>query len=152
MKKVEQNKSLLAIKTNKHMKKINVLTASLFIAALVMGGFFFVGSETQAQTTPVFCSVSPVSVPINTTITLTASGGDGTYTWTSPNFTLQNPTTSSASLGLSYNVPGDYFVTVMSNGASATCFVAITAIEFPAPGSSIEAPAPGLPGTGELSV
>src|SRR5688572_14056974 len=133
------------------MKKFNLLLASLFIVAIVAGASA-VSFSTHAQATPVFCSVSPVSVPINTTITLTASGGNGTYTWSSPNFTLADPTTSSAVLGLSYNVPGDYIVNVMSNGASATCFVTITAIEFPAPGSAIEAPAPGLPNTGELPV
>jgi hypothetical protein len=132
------------------MKKINVLAASLFIAALVVGASSL-GSMTQAQSTPaVACSVSQSSVLINNPITLTATGGDGVYTWSSANFVLNNPTTNTSSLTLTYTVPGNYMVTVMSNGSSATCFVAITAIEFPAPGSAIEAPAPGLPNTGEL--
>lgn len=131
------------------MKKTNFLLASLFVAALVIGAFS-VGSLTQAQATPaVACTISPSSVPINSPITLTATGGDGVYTWTSADFVLANPTTPTANLTLAYNVPGDYTVTVMSNGTSATCFVAITATEFPDPG---QPSAPGLPSTGELSV
>jgi hypothetical protein len=131
------------------MKKINVLAASLFIAALVVGASSF-GSMTQAQANPLTCSVNRTSVPINLPITITAIGGNGVYTWSSANFVLNNPTTNSSSITLTYTVPGNYVVTVMSDGFRANCLVAITAIESPDPGSLIEAPAPGLPNTGEL--
>lgn len=134
------------------MKKTNLLAASLFIAALVAGAFL-VALGTNAQATPVACSPVTTSVGLNSAVTFTASGGTGNFTWASSGtgvLGLGDPTSSATTRQLTFTVPGNYAVTVSSGGATATCVVAVSAVEAPDPGPSIEAPAPGLPNTGEL--
>jgi hypothetical protein len=65
---------------------------------------------------------------------------------------ITNPTRTTTTLTLTFNTPGNYPVTVISAGTSAVCNVVVTATEAPDPGPLIEAPAPGLPNTGELPV
>ena len=128
------------------MKRINVLAASFFIAAFVIGAFA-VGSFTQAQSSAVACSVSRSPVTAGSAVTFTASGGTGTYTWSSPNLVITNPTSSSTNFTATFNTPGNYVVNVVSGGSIAICNLAVTAVEAPDPGPIT----PGLPNTGELS-
>lgn len=131
------------------MKKINVLAVSFFAAALIVGAFA-VGSGTQAQATPVACSFLQSSVSINLPITLTASGGNGSYSWSIPGLLAGTAFSTNTTQQLIFNVPGNYAVNVTSGGTVAICNVAVTAVESPAPGG-IEFPDPGLPNTGELN-
>ncbi len=92
------------------------------------------GSQTATCTvtinTPVslVCSPSSVATTTNTAVTLSASGGTGTYAWSAPNGT---PTSGSgASFGVVYATPSGstpYQATVTSGSQTATCAVTVTA-------------------------
>jgi len=125
------------MKTNK-----KYLTLSL-IAVIAVAGLSF-SSVGFAQVTPLACTVGAASVGINQQITLTATGGNGTYSWSSAGM-ASNPVGNS--LTMSINVPGNHRVTVVSGAQTAACIVVVTATEFPTPGG-IESPAPSFPNTG----
>jgi hypothetical protein len=132
------------------MKKLNVLAVALFIAAVAAGGMLSIGGGVQAQVTttasgPVVCTFGLPSVPAGQQATLTATGGNGSYVWSSPGLTINNPTGST--FGVAFNDPGTYPVTVTSNGQSATCSVLVTA---PLGTTPTTPTTPGLPDTGEM--
>jgi plastocyanin len=128
------------------MQKSKVLVTGLFIAMLALGAIAMTGPSVSAQADPVSCSPSSVSVAVGQAVTLSASGGDDEFIWSSPGLTIANP--SGENFTVTFNVPGDYTVSVESDGETDTCAIAVSATEAPAPGI----PAPGLPNTGELPV
>ena len=124
---------------------------ALFAAAAVGGGLFLGGSiGAGAQTVPVACSPMAVTAAPGQSITLAASGGDGSnYRWSSPGLTITNP------LGVNFNVAftqdGSFPVMVTSGGSTATCTVTVTGTALPGSGTSGSSPStPGLPNTGAL--
>jgi hypothetical protein len=128
------------------MKKLNVFAVALFVTAFALGSFM-VGGGVQAQTAgDVECLPATSTVVLGSAVTLTATGGDGEYVWSSPGLVISNPTGDN--FVATFNAAGDYTVSVSSDGESDTCAIAVTATEAPAPGI----PAPGLPNTGELYV
>lgn len=124
----------------KNNKKYFLLS---LVAAIAVSGLSF-GNVGFAQVTPLVCTVGASSVGINQAITLTATGGTGSYSWSAAGL-ASNPTGNTFSLSI--NVSGNHRVSVVSGAQSAFCNVVVTATEFPAPGS-IESPAPSFPNTG----
>lgn len=122
------------------MNKFKALTAASFIAAFALGGTL-IGSGALAQQADVACSPSIVSTAVGQSVTLTASGGDGEYTWSSPGLVITNP--NGVNFTATFNAAGTYPVTVISDGESAACNVAVT-------GTTAPPVFPGLPNTGEL--
>ena len=133
------------------MKKINVVAVPLFAVALIAGAFLAIGGGVSAQTASpspaaLACSVSAQTVAAGTAVTLTASGGTGSYVWSSPGLVITNP--NGQRFTVTFNAAGTYPVTVTSGSQTATCNVVVTAAEAPDPGTAPVAP--GLPNTGEL--
>lgn len=116
----------------------------LSLAAIVAVAGLSFSSVGFAQVAPLACTVSASSVGINQQITMTATGGTGSYSWSVAGM-ASNPTGNS--LTVSINVPGDYRVVVVSGAQTTFCNVVVVATEFPTPGS-IESPAPSFPNTG----
>lgn len=85
----------------------------------------------------------PVSqdVSVGQAASLSATGGNGSYFWTIPELTLNNPNGSGAFV--TYTTPGTRTVTLTSGGASATCNINVV-------GTAITpvVTVPGLPNTG----
>jgi len=107
------------MKTNQKYVAVSLATM-LAVTAMTLGTFSF------AQTvTPVGCSIGTASVAPNQAVTLTASGGNGSYTWSGPNLNITNA--SGNQFAVSYPNLGSYPVTVTSAGQSATCTVNVTA-------------------------
>ncbi|MCI0619951.1 hypothetical protein L0Y40_02890 [Candidatus Wolfebacteria bacterium] len=69
---------------------------------------------------PVSCSPSSQSVPINSSATLTASGGNGLYSWAATNGALPSTGTGATFSTSKFN-PGSSSITVTSDGQSAIC-------------------------------
>ena len=106
------------------MKNSQKYLLSASIAVLVVS-LVSVGAASFAQTTtPVSCSVlGSSSVAINTTQTLLAMGGNGTYVWSGTGLNVSNP--SGAEFMVSYPTTGTYAVNVTSAGETATCNVVV---------------------------
>ncbi|HUD02928.1 MAG TPA: PKD domain-containing protein [Candidatus Paceibacterota bacterium] len=101
------------MKTNKTYAALSIMTGIAFMA-LSLGSLGF------AQTvTPVGCSVSASSVSTNQADVFTATGGNGTYTWSGPNLSVTN--SSGSQFAVSYPNPGTYTITVASAGETANC-------------------------------
>jgi hypothetical protein len=96
---------------------------SLVTAVAVMG--MSLGSISLAQTPPVSCSPSSSTVSSNQAATLTASGGNGVYSWSGTNLNITN--SAGTQFAVSYPTPGTYTVIVSSAGQSATCNVTVVA-------------------------
>ena len=123
------------------------VSALAFFAAAVAGSFAL-GSGAVAQTTSsVQCSAPTYTIPAHQSLTLSATGGNGTYTWSSPGLTVTNP--HGSSFTVNFNAPGTYPVYVASNGATSTCSIAVTAAAGTTTPSTTTS-TPGLPNTGEL--
>ena len=130
------------------MKKLNLIAASVFIAALVVGASL-VGVGAKAQTiTPVVCSNANTVVAVGNLATFAVSGGNGSYIWSIPGVIVPNSVVATTTFKLAFNVPGNYMLSVTSAGTVSTCRVSVTAVEAADPGGPI---APGLPNTGELN-
>jgi len=128
------------------MKKINSLTAGLFIFGAVIGSLA-IGSGAGAQTTtPLSCFFGLSSVRAGEPAVITATGGNGSYVWSSPGLVITNPTGSNFSVA--FNAPGNYPVTVTSAGLTSTCNILVTPASS---GTPTPTPAPGMPSTGELA-
>jgi hypothetical protein len=85
-----------------------------------------VGTLSFAQTfSPLSCSASASSVGLNQTMTLTASGGNGTYFWSGSNLNVTN--SAGSQFAVSYPNAGTYSVNVSSAGQTATCMVNVMA-------------------------
>ncbi len=78
---------------------------------------------------PVSCLPSSQSISVGGTAGLSASGGDGTYSWSAPG---GSPSTGTGgTLNVSYSTAGTQNVTVNSNGTSYTCSVnVIDSLDF----------------------
>jgi uncharacterized protein YjdB len=131
------------------MKRTNLARAAFFVVAAVAGSLI-VGAGVFAQSmTPVSCSPATFSLPMGQSVTLTASGGDSNYLWSSPGLVVTNPT--GMNFNVSFNAVGTYPVTVVSAGTSSTCSITVTAATaIPATISGTTTTVPGLPSTGEL--
>jgi hypothetical protein len=101
---------------------------SLGLAVAVIAAVFSVGTITSAQTSPVACTTNHNNVGINTPVIVTATGGDGTYSFVGG--TTSSTGTSGNQFTASYASPGTYPVTVTSGSSSATCNVIVTG-QFP---------------------
>lgn len=86
------------------------------------------------------CSPNPATTVAGQPITLTARGGDGSYTWSGTNLQVTNP--FGTGFTVRYNQAGTYNVTVRSNNQIASCAVIVTG------GSVLGTSFPGLPNTG----
>jgi PKD domain len=129
------------------MNRNSLLAGSLlFVAAAVVGSLIMGAAGVGAQTTsPVACSAPTYMFPAGQGVTLSATGGNGSYTWSSPGLVITNPTGSSFTV--TFNRAGTYPVTVASAGASSTCTLTVTAATT---GGGTTTGTPGLPNTGEL--
>ena len=124
------------------MKKIQFAAAALFVVAAVAGSLA-VGAGVFAQSvTPVTCTPATYALPAGQSVTLSASGGDGNYVWSSPGLVVTNPT--GTNFTVNFNAAGTYPVTVTSAGGSATCSVTVEAA------TTVTSTPPGLPNTGEM--
>ena len=105
----------------KTSKKYLALSAATALAVVGMS----LSALSFAQTVvPVSCSVAPSSVGVNQVATLTATGGNGTYSWSGPNLNVTNSTGSQ--FAVTYPTAGTYPITVSSAGLSAVCNVNVT--------------------------
>lgn len=88
------------------------------------------------------CAPGTQNVTLGQTASVSATGGNGTYTWSSPDVTITNPNGSGFSVN--YATAGLKTLTVTSAGLSATC-----AVNVLGSGAVIPPPVtPGLPNTG----
>lgn len=95
---------------------------------------------TPAATGALMCSPATQNVTLGQTASVSASGGNGSYTWSSPDLSINNPTGSGFSA--SYASTGLKTLTVTSNGATATCDINVLANTGTTPVT------PSLPNTG----
>jgi len=93
-----------------------------------------------ATTGALSCYPTVQNVTLGQTATLSAAGGNGTYTWSSPDLTIANPNGSGFSAN--YASVGLKTLTVMSAGLITTCAINVLANVVPTPVP------PGLPNTG----
>jgi PKD domain len=84
-----------------------------------------IGALSLAQTvSPLACSVNAASVGVNQAAILTATGGNGTYSWSGTNLNVTN--SGGTQFAVSYPQTGTYPITVASGGLTATCNVVVT--------------------------
>ncbi|MGC9602705.1 MAG: PKD domain-containing protein [Minisyncoccia bacterium] len=108
------------------MKTNRIYVLLSLITALAVAGMSL-GALSLAQTiTPVACSVSASSVSTNQAAVFTATGGNGTYSWSGPNLNVTNA--SGSQFAVSYPNPGVYTITVTSAGQSASCNMTVVAV------------------------
>lgn len=91
------------------------------------------------------CSPVVQTVNVGQTASVSATGGNGTYTWSATDLSITNP--NGTGFSASYPSPGLHTLTVSSNGAVSNC-----AINVIGTGSTTVPPVvvtPGLPATGE---
>jgi len=95
-----------------------------------------------ATTGTLTCSPASQNVTLGQTATYAATGGNGTYAWSSPDLTITNA--SGSGFSASYASTGLKTLTVTSAGNTATCFTNVLqgAVVIPPP------VVPGLPNTG----
>lgn len=86
------------------------------------------------------CSPAVQNVTLGQTASVSATGGTGTYVWSSPDLSITNPNGSGFSA--SYASTGLKTLTVTSGGVSDTCAINVLAGSVPPPVT------PGLPNTG----
>ncbi len=86
------------------------------------------------------CIPAVQNVTLGQTASVTVSGGDGTYVWSSPDITVNNPTGSGFSAN--YGTSGLKTLTVKSAGLTETCAINVLS------GVAIPVTTPGLPNTG----
>jgi hypothetical protein len=85
-----------------------------------------VGALSFAQTvTTLSCSVGAASVIANQPAIITATGGNGSYSWSGTNLAVTN--SAGSQFAVSYPNPGTYPITVMSGSQTATCNVTVVA-------------------------
>jgi len=82
------------------------------------------------------CQVEDASVNVGESVNFTATGGNGSYSWSAPNGTPDNGTGSSFSTV--YSVAGSYLVTVSSNEVVVECDPDISVAATPTPTPSTE--------------
>jgi len=92
-----------------------------FVAAVAVAGMSLAAIGSAQTVVPVTCSVNSSSVNVDQAAILTATGGNGTYSWSGPNLSVTNSTGSQ--FAVTYPSVGTYPITVSSEGLSATCNV-----------------------------
>jgi hypothetical protein len=94
------------------------------------------------STSSLTCLPASQFVTLGQTATVSASGGNGTYVWSSPDISISNPNGSGFSVN--YSTIGVKTMTVTSGGLVATCAINVLA------GTVVTPPVttPGLPNTG----
>jgi hypothetical protein len=97
----------------------------------------------SAATGAVSCSPTVQNVNVGQQLNLTASGGNGVYTWAAPGI-VDTSQTGSSGYFVNYGSAGTRIVVVTSGGSSATCTVNVLGTSVPVPPVII----PGLPNTG----
>lgn len=98
------------------------LLLSLVTVVTVTGASL--GALSFAQTvTPLTCSVNMASVNANQAAILTATGGNGSYSWSGENLAVTN--SGGPQFAVSYPNAGVYPITVSSAGQSVTCDVSV---------------------------
>lgn len=85
------------------------------------------------------CSPATQNVTLGQVASVSASGGNGSYTWSSPDLTITNA--NSSGFSANYASTGLKTLTVSSNGATATCNINVLA-------ASVTPVTPSLPATG----
>lgn len=100
-------------------------------------------SVVPAGTTGILsCAPDMQTAVVGQTASFSAAGGNGTYTWSSPDLTITNPT--GVGFNANYASVGSRIVTVTSGGATANCQVTVDPASTP-----VTPPiTPGLPDTG----
>jgi len=94
-----------------------------------------------ASTGSLFCSPAVQTVRLGQTASFSANGGNGTFTWSSPDLSIANPNGSGFSA--SYASVGLKTLTVMSGSAVSTCATNV----LPNFGTTVPT-TPGFPSTG----
>jgi hypothetical protein len=95
-----------------------------FVAGLAVLGLSLGALSFAQAINPLVCSLSATSVGINQAEVLTATGGNGTFSWTGPNLNITNSTGNQ--FAVSYPTAGTYPITVTSAGMTATCNLVVT--------------------------
>ena len=98
-------------------------------------------SPSTVSTNALNCFPATQNVALGQTANVSATGGDGTYVWSSPDLSIANPNGSGFSA--SYASTGVKTLTVTSGGLVTTCSVNVLAN-----GTVIIPATPGLPNTG----
>lgn len=158
------------------MKKATVFAFALFAGgtlagALFMNGSMYAGAQTTTASTTasstatstasttasstatsttgttVRCSPATVTVAPGQSVTLSATGGNGTYQWSSPGLTITNAL--GANFRVTFNRNGTFPVSVTSGGATATCSVVVAGTAVPG-STNPPTTTPGLPNTGAM--
>lgn len=94
---------------------------------------------------PLSCTPATQTVALGSNASMSASGGNGTYVWSSPDLTINN--TSGSGFSANFASAGQHTVTVSSGGGSSTCTVTVTSSS--SGGGTVTPPTtPGLPATG----
>lgn len=96
-----------------------------------------------ASTGALSCYPAVQNVTLGQTANVAASGGNGTYFWSSPDLTIANP--YGTGFSASYASVGLKTLTVTSNGFTTTCAINVLSGTITPP---VVTP-PGLPNTGE---
>jgi hypothetical protein len=108
-------------------------TGSSFGTAYATAGTYIITLSSGSQTTTcqvtvtaaqVVCSPASQNAYIAQTVTVSASLGDGTYSWSAPNATTTSG--AGANFATSYTAAGSYVITVTSAGQTGQCAVTIT--------------------------
>lgn len=131
------------------MKKATIIPVALFAVTAFAGALFIGGSYgVSAQAAPVACSPMAITAAPGQSVALSATGGNGTYTWSSPGLTIINP--NGQGFSVNFNADGTYPVTVTSAGSTSTCNVTVTGTAVASTGGTTTGSTPGLPNTGAM--
>jgi len=105
------------------MKTNNKYLALSLITVLTVAGTSIAALSFGQAVTTLNCSMSGSSVGTNQAAILTATGGNGFYTWSGPNLNVTN--SGGSQFAVSYPNPGIYPITVTSGSQTATCNVSV---------------------------
>ncbi len=103
-----------------------------------------VNVNTTAASGALMCTPAVQTINQGQTASVTASGGNGSYTWSASDLSISNPTGTGFSA--TYASPGLHTLVVTSNGNNATCAVNVIATTGGTPVPPVTTP--GLPDTG----
>jgi hypothetical protein len=121
----------------------NVGTYTVNVTSAGQTGSCTVNVTAVASSGTLMCSPAVQTVNAGQTATVSASGGNNTYSWSATDLSITNPTGSGFSA--TYATPGLHALTVSSNGATASCEINVigSAVVTTPPVTT-----PGLPDTG----
>ncbi len=121
----------------------NVGTYSVQVSSAGQTATCTVNVVGQPSSGAIICSPATQNVVLGQIATVSVSGGNGSYTWSSPDLSISNPNGSGFSAN--YASTGLKTLTVTSAGLVTTCAVNVL------PSNTVPTPAPvtpGLPNTG----